>query len=68
MKPTIDEMRIAMRDLEAAIKLSGIDDAGKFTCYECNGTARVIPVAVMALVNIRNPNESTLREDGADNG
>lgn len=68
MKPTIDEMRIAMQDLKAALELSGIDDAGKFCCYEYNGTARVIPVAVMALVNIRNPNESTLREDGADNG
>ena len=64
MKPTIDEMRIAMRDLKTALELSGIDDAGKFCCYEYNGTAKVIPIAVMALVNIRNPNESALREDG----
>lgn len=64
MKPTIDEMRIAMRDLKTALEMSGIDDAGKFICYEFNGTARVIPIAVMSLVKIRNPNESASREDG----
>lgn len=64
MKPSVDEMRIAMQDLKAALELSGIDDAGKLCCYEYNGTAKVIPIAVMALVNIRNPNESALRKDG----
>ena len=68
MKPSVDEMRIAMQDLKAALELSGIDDTGKFCCYEYNGTAKVIPIAVMALVNIRNPNESALREDGDGDG
>lgn len=53
MKPSVDEMRIAMRDLKNALELSGIDDAGKFICYEYNGTAKVIPIAVAALLQIR---------------
>lgn len=61
MKPTVNEMRLAMRDLRMALELSGIDDDGKFTCYEYNGTARVIPVAVAALIEIRHPNETALR-------
>ena len=64
MKPTVEEMRIAMRDLQKALGMSGVDDNGKFVCYEYKGTSRVIPVAVMALVKIRHPNETALREDG----
>ena len=59
--PTVSEMREAMRDLKWAFSASGIDDAGKFCCYEINGTAKAIPVAVAALLQIR-------QEDGDGDG
>ena len=68
MKPSVEEMRLALRDLKIALEMSFIEDDGHFVSYETNGTSRVIPVAVMALVKIRNPNESALREDGDGDG
>ena len=64
MKPTVDEMRQAMRDLTKAFQMSGVNDDGHFVSYEHYGTSRVIPVAVMALIKIRHSNESALRADG----
>ena len=50
---TVSEMREAMRDLKLAFSASGIGDNGNFCCYEIDGTAKVIPIAVAALIQIR---------------
>lgn len=43
----------AWQDLKRAIELSCMNDDGSIFSYEINGTARAIPLAVYALVLIR---------------
>lgn len=63
MKPTISEMWEAMRDLKLALSASAIGDNGNFCCYEINGTAQAIPIAVMALIQIRRKDGDNVRSD-----
>lgn len=50
---TPTDYRKAWDDLKKAIELSCMSDDGSIYSYEINGTARAIPLAVYALVLIR---------------
>ena len=50
---TVSDLSLALQDLKATIRLSGISYDGKINAYEYNGTAQVIVMAVRALAEIR---------------
>ena len=52
-EPTVTELQMAKHDLERALQFSFVDNNGKITSYEYNGTSKVIPLAIMALVYAR---------------
>lgn len=60
IKPSVEDMMRAMADLKQAFSFSYVDNDGKLGCYEINGTAKAIVIAVNALVAIR--------EDGREDG
>lgn len=60
MKASAEDFRRAMADLKQAFSLSSVDNDGKLACYEINGTAKAIVIAVNALTIIRGDG----REDG----
>ena len=50
---TANDLSLALQDLTTAIRLSCVNDDGKITAYENNGTAQTIVMAVTALAKIR---------------
>ena len=60
MKASVEDFRRAMADLTQAFSFSYVDNDGKLACYEINGTAKAIVIAVNALTIIRGDG----REDG----
>ena len=52
-KPSVENMMRAMADLKQAFSFSYVDNDGTLGCYEIDGTAKAIAIAVNALVIIR---------------
>ena len=52
-KPSIENVMRAMADLKQAFSFSYVDNDGKLGCYEIDGTAKAIAIAVKALAIIR---------------
>ena len=60
IKASVEDLRRAMADLKNAFSLSYVDNDGNLACYEINGTAKAIVIAVNAL--------TIIREDGREDG
>ena len=49
----VEDFRRAMADIKQALEFSYVDNDGKLCCYEIDGTAKAIVIAVNALIVIR---------------
>ena len=66
-KPFVENMIRAMADLKQAFSFSYVDNDGKLGCYEIDGTAKAIAIAVNALAIIRENGDAVHGEDGDGN-